>query len=882
MRKRDGKPPERSLTLAPAMSGQARVTVAGIHQVHDGDAVSLTLNVQPIASAGKALLLVCLVENPHAGQTQLAGRHTQKAGDFGLTPVGLGLEGIVHTIEVSSAEYEAVRERAFFVNDELEQASNAAFSSNRISADNAGQDAPTSHRISAKDLHTILACTDTALLVLDPDLNIRFFTPAARELFNFRPGDAGRPLSDLRSLATDIALEADARAVLQGGPPVLRDIAAGDAWLSRRVLRCQTPDGVVQGVIITFSDITERRRAASAGDEARRQSDENNAADWRFLASASYALRQPLQTLVLIQNLMARAPGPEQLGHLTTQMGESLGKLSALLNTVLDLNRIEAGIVSAERARFTANDVLSRLREEFSAPVAAKGLSLQVMPCGIFIESDPRLLEQLLRNLLLNALQYTSAGRILVGCRRRSGPGDKPMLAIEVWDTGIGIPEDDFGALFDERRQRRHPARDGRLGLGLPVVKRLGDLLGHPIRVASWVGRGSVFSVDIALPAIGPSVAPQGSIAARHQAVSPVRTGEILVVEKDPDLRGLLAICLRQNGHRPTVVGSAAEALELIARKSVRPDVVLADYNIGGELNGVQLAAALRIRAGRDIPVVILTGDTSASVMRAIASQDCTQLHKPVQPAILFEAIGELLPSLAPSDRTGVGRLRVAIIDADTQLRQALRTILEDDGFSVADYASCEAFVAAHPPGDVQHDVGCLLVDAAVLGVSGIEPLSWLRGAGDQTPAILIAAQGSAQLAVEAMKAGAADYLQKPIERSELLAAVGNALEADRNRSESFSRYSAAALSIAGLTERQRQVMRMVIAGHPSKNIAADLGISRRTVENHRAAIMSRTGASSIPALTKLSLMATWAEAGTSQPPITSSDAGKVCSEPPD
>ena len=451
------------------------------------------------------------------------------------------------------------------------------------------------------------------------------------------------------------------------------------------------------------------------------------------------------------------------------------------------------------------------------------------------------------------------------------------MLAIEVWDTGIGVPADQFEAIFEEYRQLDNAARERSrgLGLGLPIVKRLGDLLGHPVRVASRLGRGTVFAIDVAInidaaPHVSKLQAPPAPPEPKRapQAVHPTG-GEILLVEDDPEIREMLALYLRELGHRPTAVSDGAEALDMMVRKAVRPDVILTDYNLPGVMNGVQLIAGLRNQAGRHIPAIMLTGDTSAAVMQDIAAQDCTQLHKPVPLAELQDTIHALMPSLAPPRRRPPGSPIVVIIDDDSQLRQALREILEDDGNAVEDHPSCEAFMAVHELGSSMPGDGCLLVDAALPGLSGLDLLHRLRNAGDRLPTIMITGQGDPHGAVEAMRAGALDYLEKPVSRCELLTAVRHALEVSLDMNKRAARRDAAAASIAGLTERQKQVMGLVIAGHPSKNIAADLGISQRTVENHRAAIMEKTGSTSLPALARLAMTAAWAGPPQDEPAAT-------------
>lgn len=194
----------------------------------------------------------------------------------------------------------------------------------------------------------------------------------------------------------------------------------------------------------------------------------------------------------------------------------------------------------------------------------------------------------------------------------------------------------------------------------------------------------------------------------------------------------------------------------------------------------------------------------------------------------------------------------IFVVDDDGNVRNSIRNVLEGDGRTVEDFASCDAFLEAYRPGRE----ACLFVDAYLPGMSGLELLKRLHDAGHRLPAIMITGDSDVQIAVQAMKAGASDFIEKPIGRSELLNIVARALEQSRDSNKLSAWEESAANHIAGLTPRQRQVMDLVLAGHPSKNIAADLGISQRTVENHRASIMTRTGAKSLPALARLALAA--------------------------
>ena len=238
------------------------------------------------------------------------------------------------------------------------------------------------------------------------------------------------------------------------------------------------------------------------------------------------------------------------------------------------------------------------------------------------------------------------------------------------------------------------------------------------------------------------------------------------------------------------------------------------------------------------------------------------QLNKPVKLHELTQTIQRLLAKTPEGEHPSLprpikrmprqGTPVIHVVDDDDRLRAAVRSVLEDDGLTVADYATCEAFLAAYrPDGDA-----CVLIDAYLPGMDGLELLQRLRSAGHRLPAIMITGDSDVPMAVQAMKSGACDFIEKPIGRNELLGCIDRALEQSRDSSKASAWRHNAAKQLAGLTSREHEVMVLVLDGHPSKNIAADLGISQRTVENHRASLMKKTGSKSLPALVRLALAA--------------------------
>jgi two-component system CheB/CheR fusion protein len=849
--------------------------VMGSRMTEKDGIASFTISVRPVLSEGEELLLVCFIDEPK--QTQ----KTVRVGiaedmpriaelEHELDATKSELQSAIRNLEVSVEEQRAVNEEALSVNEEYQSTNEELLTSKEelqslneeLTALNSQlQETLERQRTTSDDLQNVLYSTDVATLFLDTHLNIRFFTPATKLLFSIIPGDIGRPLSDLNSLAADGALLSDAHSVLQTLTPIEREIEAQNGvCFIRRILPYRTHDDGVEGVVITFTDFTQLKHIAKALEAAKQQAVLANVAKSRFLAAASHDLRQPLQTLKLLQALLARTVEGSKGQNLVTRLGETLSSMAGMLNTLLDINQIEAGIVRAEVVNFPLNDLLDRLRNEFTYNAQANGLRLSVVPCHLSIKSDPHLLEQMLRNLIANALKYTAHGKVLIGCRRH-----KDVLKIEIWDTGIGIAQEELHAIFEEYHQLDNAAREHSrgLGLGLSIVQRLANLLGHRIRVRSYPDKGSVFWVEVALPSGLVKALPTDVRRADTSVPDEVtRNRAILIVEDDPETRELLAMLLNDNGYKISTATDGMAALALVADGGRQPDLILTDYNLPKGLNGLEFADKLRENIKRVVPVIVLTGDISTETLHNIASHDCVRLNKPVDFKALLRAVKQQLQSswlpapvaAAPRDNTTVdpALATVYIVDDDPQVLEALCEVVEGDGHAVRTFSTCEAFLEAYQP----RGEACLLIDAYLPAMKGIELLQRLREAGHTIPAIMITGNSDVQMAVQAMKAGASDFIEKPVGAAELLGSIGRALEQSLDSNKITAWHEDAAHHLIDLTSRQRQIMELVLAGKPSKLIASDLGISQRTVENHRASIMKKTGSKSLPALARLALAA--------------------------
>ena len=689
-------------------------------------------------------------------------------------------------------------------------------------------------------------------------------SPSFYRSFAIKPGSAvGQKLPNLRDRCLDVHTLRSFLDRIAAGRDIADDyeIEIELPPRGRRVLllnasKIPAASPAKTRTLLAIDDITDRKHAEAALETAKKQAEQANLGKSRFLAAASHDLRQPLQTLTLLQGILAAQAKTADDLKLSARLAESLDAMSATLNTILDINQLEAGIIKPEPRNFTINALFERLRSEFTDQAKNKGLRFRVVSSDRSIRSDPALFEQIIRNLISNALKYTIHGKILLGCRRRGG-----QLHIEVWDTGVGIPKGQLRAVFDEFHQLDNPARERTrgLGLGLSIVQRLADLLGHTVDVRSQPGKGSVFSIRV--PYVDAEARETPPAEPQQPATHLGEGGSILVVEDDPAIREALRLLFETNGYCTTAVADGKRALELVAHGDVRPNIVVADYNLPKGLTGLEIAALLRETLDGALPVLIVTGDISTGTLRAIADAGCVQLNKPIK---ADELIRRVRSQLAAPRQTSEPRRRprstaggaeelaptVFLIDDDDALREAMRDLIERAGRLVEAFASSEAFLEAYRPGRK----GFLLVDARLPGLSGLALLQRLKAKRCNLPSIMITGHGEISTAVEAMKAGAIDFVEKPVGHDELLASIDRAIELTHNSAALSAWREIAAARIAGLTPRERQIMDFVVIGRPNKIIAADLHVSQRTIENHRAAVMKKTGSKSLSDLVRLAV----------------------------
>ncbi len=707
------------------------------------------------------------------------------------------------------------------------------------------------------------------LIVLDEDLRVILANRAFYNLFGTNPaeaignrllaiGDHWRSAAELGSFFTSI--EAGCQTVED------RTIEITLPKLGRRALhltatRIDAEPGGTRQILVTMDDVTERKRDEAESISAKWRAERARLRQAQLLAVASHELRQPLQALGLMRAVLAkmlRDNGESEALRLLAQIKETADAMSGVLSTLLNINQLEAGVVQPEKEDFSIGSIFERLQVEFAYHAQAQGLGWHVVPCKLFVHSDPHLLEQIIRNLLSNAVKYTSAGKLLLGCRRR---GDK--LRIEVWDTGRGIPEKEISSIFRQFRRLENSAgqRERGFGLGLAIVRRFSDLLGHIVYVHSRPGAGSVFAIEV------PLAKKRQRALSQHELLSPIPTltrfATILIVESDPKTREMLDRLFTGEGHRVLAAAGGKEAATL-ALSTTKPDIVVAGYQLEDDLTGLQIVTQVREGLGRETPAIILTGHISTEGVREIAKRNCVQRTKPADADELLHLIQSLLaePEVQtrqidrprkPDHNQATERPTIFVVDDDSAVREGMRELLRDDErWSVETYPSGELFLGAL----CSRRDGILVVDSQMPGMSGIDLLERLDVDGHVLPAIMITGHADVRLAVRAMKVGVAAFLEKPVQFDELMGHIEQALERARDSAARLQWHDAATKLIAKLTPREREIMTLVIEGHANKQMAYLLGINQRTVETHRATVMKKLGVRTLSDLIHVAIAA--------------------------
>lgn len=354
----------------------------------------------------------------------------------------------------------------------------------------------------------------------------------------------------------------------------------------------------------------------------------------RFLGAASHDLRQPMHALGLFAAALEKELRGTSHYPSVVSMAHAVDALEQSFSAMLDISRLDAGVVQTNPQTFPIRDVFRRLHMHCAGQAEEKGLSLRFKPGGKLVTSDPQLLERILSNLIHNAIRYTREGGVIVVARtRRDG------VSLEVWDTGEGIADEQLPKIFNEFYQIDNPGRDRTrgLGMGLSIVRRLVVLLGHTLEVKSTVGRGTVFRIQMAATEL--SELHTVVLGADTVPTAPVEDRTVLVIDDEEPVRVGMKNLLEGWGYTVLLAASSRHARQEVRRHAGIIDVVVSDLRLGGDEDGIQVIAEVRQEYGAPLPALLITGDTSPDEVRRAHASGHPVLFKPVRSRDLFAAL---------------------------------------------------------------------------------------------------------------------------------------------------------------------------------------------------------------------------------------------------
>jgi hypothetical protein len=397
-----------------------------------------------------------------------------------------------------------------------------------------------------------------------------------------------------------------------------------------------------RGFVMSFTDVTAERQSAQALHEAKalleqrvasrtveladalNEAERANASKSRFVAAASHDLLQPLSAAKLYVANLGSGLSENDTQIVAAKTESALSSVEQILEALLDISKLDSGNATAHVSAVSLKDLFSQLDDAFRPVAQSKGLELRFVPAELLVKSDASYLQRILQNLLSNAIRYTDSGKVLVGVRRR-----KNFVVIEVWDTGIGIADDQTDIVFHEfqRLNADASATEG-MGLGLAIVERACGLLQHPIRLKSELGKGTVFSVEVPLeqvqsPANEKPVELEGGNSG--QLVNTI----VLLIENDADLRNALTMTMEAWGVHVLECASEHQAIDLLREIEISPDVIIADYQLDNEKSGIDAVRNVNVEFGT-VPACIISANRSPYVIETCNMNGLTLIHKPI------------------------------------------------------------------------------------------------------------------------------------------------------------------------------------------------------------------------------------------------------------
>jgi signal transduction histidine kinase/CheY-like chemotaxis protein len=371
----------------------------------------------------------------------------------------------------------------------------------------------------------------------------------------------------------------------------------------------------------------------------------------RFLATASHDLRQPLHAIALFGAALENELREHRGERNAQRLMRAVHALGNSLDTMLDVSRLDAGVIAPDIAPVSLDALFRSLNHMFAAQAEQRALQLRVRASGLWVHSDAQLLYRMLSNLVDNALKYTAHGGVSVRARTRGR-----AVWIEVLDTGIGIAPEQQDRVFEEYYQVQNPGRNRAqgLGIGLSIVQRLSRLLDHPVQVTSRVGRGTRFRLQLPAVAAAPRHDDRPVVPAQTAATTPVAAaaalGRILLIDDEAEIREAMRGLLHAHGIAVETAANEAEAIAALAQPDAqeRPFALLVcDYRLSNGDNGLDVGQRLQRRFGLEAPLVLVTGETAPERLQRVRASGVPVLFKPVSAATLLRMLGDFMPGLA-------------------------------------------------------------------------------------------------------------------------------------------------------------------------------------------------------------------------------------------
>jgi len=406
--------------------------------------------------------------------------------------------------------------------------------------------------------------------------------------------------------------------------------------ISLSPIRGSGPEGLVCAAL---RDATERKRTQAELVAARDAADRANQAKSRFLATASHDLRQPLQSLALLSGALRRLVTDPTAKEALAHQDQAIESMARLLNALLDISKLESGAIQPHPADFAVAGLFEEMRREFSDLAVSKGLELRIARTSNYAYADRALLGQVLRNLISNALKYTTRGAVTLRC-----VAGATTVRIEVTDTGIGIAADQLTHIYDEFYQvgaAKGASREG-YGLGLSIVRRVVDLLRLRIEVQSEPGRGSTFAVELPRGKTAAADGTRTGTAVRAPRAAAATAACVLLVDDDAGVLKATRMLLQVEGYRVIPAASLGEAVRQ-ARANPALNLLITDYHLGQGETGTGVITAVREVLGRELKAILVTGDTSSRIREQGSHDGVHLVSKPIDSEQLLALMKSLL-----------------------------------------------------------------------------------------------------------------------------------------------------------------------------------------------------------------------------------------------